>query len=77
MSRHPLSNLEPHIYDARRASQVLAQFFSDCEPTGADEQMRLTDNEHELLSFLIHDLCRRTVELEKSFHTAWKSEGEA
>lgn len=77
MSLHPLYELEPQIYDARRASQVLAQFFSECEPMDIGEPMRLSDNEHELLSFLIHDMCRRTVELEKSFHEATRAEQSA
>jgi len=72
---NPFHELETPIVNTAIACQVLAAMFEDAHTEAAikEREIRLTDHEAEMLSFLIYDLCARTTALRKDFQAAYEA----
>ncbi|GAB5429706.1 MAG: hypothetical protein Devi2KO_31650 [Devosia indica] len=64
--------LESPIHDAVMAAQILAALMEDAHRSaeGSDRQIVMTEQEENMILFMVYDICRRTHELEKQFTTA-------
>ncbi|WP_375597560.1 hypothetical protein [Devosia sp. Naph2] len=69
--------METPVSDAAMAAQILASLFEDAHTRSATRnsgQIVLSDNEAEMISFMIYDVCRRTHEVHKVFQSAVDAE---